>query len=330
MLDTVHLYTEDYDLREGVKWEEPGKLVQGVFVPKKKYFNASPFVFEERQGGRLFVQFSAPKLLHTSSIFEVKEEEYNETLKRVQEGVQSVCKDFAPLDSWKVSRADFCSNLEVQEHPSEYIHLLSQFSISRMDTSETNHKTVLFRNKERQFTAYNKLAEVKHEAKKNPVLRSLIQGREENLVRLETRLLGSKSVSRVFNERETRDVNLKLVWVQNKSIEIIRGDLGRLTRVKPEQLKISFNENDERLRYFIEQGMRNSFYEFWADCGTENLLKSFGNDFELLKEWLLQYYPKATVYRLIKKVRESQARMLTPSQKDLLRELNDLLSRRVA
>lgn len=323
MVDTIRAYTRDFKLLAGNRFRT--KTItspEGEVESVKPFLNFPHLKIEVPQEGLLTVETSVPKLLYGTNLFECKEEDYERTVRKIREHLKeagvSVSKDFS---DFKLARVDFCRNLQVDSHPMDYLIALSTFAYPRAAKREIAHETLSFRNTNRELELYNKVKEVKEQAKRDPELLKLVKDRPEDILRVESRLKRPRVVKKLLRRDTLAEVfDLKL------SRKILSQDLDRLTHTGTQTELFNLTENLTLLREIAKRRKRGVFREFLAVRGTETFLRDFQGDWGKIREFLEHYYSRTQVYTILRDLREHHEIALEPRERDLLREIKEKLA----
>lgn len=322
MLDTIRVHTHEYKLLASNHFLT--KTVtdsNGEVQSAKSYLNYPHLKIELPQEGLLTVETSLPKLLYGTNLFECKEEDYERAVGKIRERLTeagvSVGSDFS---DFKLSRVDFCRNLQVDSHPMDYLIALSTFAYPRAVKREIAHETLSFRNGNRELELYNKVREIR-ETEKDPKILRLVKDREEDILRVESRLKRPRAVKRIVCGETLAEVfDLKL------SRKILSEDLDRLTHTGTQTELFNLSENLTLLRAIAKRRKRGVFREFLAVRGTETFLRDFRGDWGKIREFLEHHYSRTQVYTILRDLREHHEIALEPRERDLLREIKEKIA----
>lgn len=322
MVDTIRVYTRDFKLLAGNRFKTktiatPDGEVESV----KSFLNFPHLKIELPDEGLLTVETSVPKLLYGTNLFECKAGDYEravgEIRKHLAQAGVSVSKDFS---DFRLSRVDFCRNLQVNSHPMDYLIALSTFAYPRAVKREIAHETLTFRNTNRELELYNKVKEIRDKERDPNVLR-LVKDRPEDILRVESRLKRPRAVKRVV-----RKETLSEVFDLELSRKILSQDLDRLTHTGKQTELFNLTENLTLLTEIAKRRKRGVFREFLAVRGTETFLKDFRGDWGKIREFLEHHYSRTQVYTILRDLREHHEIALEPRERDLLREIKDKLA----
>ena len=325
MIDTVKLYTESFSIKKNNKFEIMNRVdcSTGELKSEKLFCNLpkSNIDIKELKGERkLFLQTSIPKLLYGTSFYETSENDIERAIESIETELKlsGVYFDKNNLDSFKLSRIDFCKNIKVDHSIMDYLSLLSTFKKSRTDKYEIKKETLSFRNKSQEFTIYNKIKEILDTVKEKSILK-LVENKEQNILRFESKLK-KKSVI----DRELKNNKLKFtdIFSKEKSKTKLLKDINSIYSDKNSQLELNFKENLERLRYFKRIKSRGAFKDFLVSKGANDFLNEFLFDWDNILELItLSGYKKTQAYTIMRELREHHLLFIDNKERDLLKEI---------
>jgi DNA polymerase III delta prime subunit len=178
---------------------------------------------------------------------------------------------------------------------------------------------VLFYNGSQEFTAYNKVLEVKS----SPV-QAMAAGvnseTPENVLRFESRLKAAEVVKRVLHCRSFSEC-----WNFKLAKEKLLQDFDTVVQNVGRQLELNFMEDVERLLALRER-TRYSWQAFIAEKGIPLFLMQYNNDFELVKKLLLAAYQRRQAFYILKQLKQFYSEHRTPAERHLLKELREKLA----
>ena len=325
MLDTVRLFTKDFDLAKQNSFvtQTTAHYSTGEIMAEKVFCNlgTGARLNVKRQGSEkcLFLELSLPKAVYGNSLQELQESDYGRCIETIAGQIREAgaVVDFDSIERLAVSRLDYCRNLQVDHNIIDYIALLRNCSFSKRNKTNWLTETVLFRNGSQQFTAYNKVLEVKNS--KNAaaaVAAGVNKDTPENVLRLESRLMTAAVVKRTLQQRRTLEECYNFKVAREKLLT----DFDKLVLNVGSQLELSFNSFSSELEYYKRQG-RDALGQIEKRYGRDTILAMFQNDTEALQTCLAKHYSRRQVYYILKNYKQHIAERRTPEQRDLLKEL---------
>lgn len=326
MLDTVRLFTKDFELAKRNSFlTQPLYNCDGELLSEKVFCNLATGarLNVKPQGSEkcLFLEASLPRLLFGSSLQELQESDYEHCIEAVagQFKVAGAIVDFDAIDRLLLSRLDYAKNLAVKHSIEEYLALLRNCSFGRRNKTNWLMETILFFNGSQEFTAYNKVLEVKNS--KSAAVAGVNKDTPENILRLESRLKSAAVIKRTLQQRRTfgECYNFKVAR------EKLLSDFDTLVLNVGQQLELNFNDFSMELEYYKRQG-RDAIGQIEKRYGRSTILAMFQNELGTLQTCLLKHYSKRQVYYIIKNYKQHIAERRTPEQRDLLQELRSKLA----
>jgi len=132
MLDTVRLFTRDFDLarKNSFVAQTTANYSTGEIMAEKVFCNlatgARLNVKPQASEKCLFLEASLPKLIYGNSLQELQESDFERCLEAVagQFKAAGAVVDFDAIERLPVSRLDYCRNLEVKHSIVDYLALL--------------------------------------------------------------------------------------------------------------------------------------------------------------------------------------------------------------
>jgi len=324
MVDTVKMYSQDFELRERNRFLTDSVVdSEGKIVRERKYCNLPHLSLDLTGDHHLFLQTSLPKLLYKTSLYEVRPDDLSRTVETLEKMLSEAGIELKKnsLADFSLSRVDFCRNLQVELHPSNYLLTLGDFYMSRRHKQKYDHETLSYRNGEHELTFYNKVREIR-ETEKDPEVQRLIAERPENILRVESRTKNHKAILRVLKSKGT--------LAQVFDFEVCRtrllGEMDHLVLNQNVQMELFFEENFGLLDRITQEQKRGAFRKFLAVKGVETFLREFRGDWEKIREFLSRRYRKSQVYFLLSELRELQSLALKPEKRDLIAEIREKIS----
>jgi len=327
MLDTVRLFTRDFDLAKQNSFvsQTTANYSTGEIMAEKVFCNlvtGARLNIKPQAGEKcLFFEASLPKLVYGNSLQELQESD----LERCIEAVDSQFKeagavlDSGAIERLPVSRLDYCRNIEVQHNIVDYIALLRNCSFGKRNKTNWQTETVLFFNGSQEFTAYNKVLEVK--SSKGAAAAGIDPNAPENILRLESRLKSAAVVKRTLQQRRTfaECYNFKVAR------EKLLSDFDSLVLNIGSQLELNFNDFSSELEYYKRQG-RDALGQIEKRYGRDAILAMFQCDLETFQACLSKHYSKRQVYYIKKNYKQHIAERRTPEERHLLQEVREKLA----
>jgi len=275
----------------------------------------------------LSFHLSAPKILYGTSLVEVRESDTEKLVEVVSRKLRDECgvEVREGLAGFTLSRVDFCRNVKVSHHPSDYIRGLSQLRHSRREKATYKNETLSFRNTRRELTFYDKIREVS-EKEKSVEIQKLVAGRTHDILRVEARLRNSTVVKREFGR-----VPITFVLSESLSREKLCEEFDGLTKSEGEQLDFNFRGNLNLIEQIKRGRSRNVFGRFLQVKGLSEFLAECGYDWSLVRELLESVYPnnRMSVNRWLRTLQTDQRLTLVEVDRKLIDELREKL-RKVA
>ena len=327
MLDTVRLFTRDFDLarKNSFVAQTAANYSTGEIMAEKVFCNlatgARLNVKPQASEKCLFLEASLPKLIYGNSLQELQESDFERCLEAVagQFKAAGAVVDFDAIERLPVSRLDYCRNLEVKHSIVDYLALLRNCSFGKRNKTNWQTETVLFFNGSQEFTAYNKVLEVK--SSKGAAAAGVTEDTPENVLRLESRLKSAAVVKRTLQQRRTfaECYNFKVAR------EKLLSDFDSLVLNIGSQLELNFNDFSSELEYYKRQG-RDALGQIEKRYGRDAILAMFQCDLETFQACLSKHYSKRQVYYIKKNYKQHIAERRTPEERHLLQEVREKLA----
>lgn len=327
MVDTIKLFTNEFELSRSNSFQTQTTVAKatGELIAEKEYCNTGTgghFDIKQQGGSRcLFFQASLPKLLYGTSLKELQQSDFERCLQAVksQFSAAGVVIDRKAFEVLPVSRLDYCRNIQAEHAIVDYLSLLRTCSFSRRNRTNWKAETVLFFNGSQEFTAYNKILEVKQN-EEQAAAAGIDKDTPENVLRFESRLKSAGVI-----QRETHRRTFSEVWNFDIARAKLLSDFDGIVLNSGQQLLINFNEDIERLQH-LRSKTRYAWNLFLAEQGTELFLFKYQNDLELIKKLLLEAYQRRQAFYILKQLKQFIAEHRTPEQRDLLTEMRQKLA----
>jgi hypothetical protein len=322
MLDTVRLFTKEFELakKNSFVTQTTANYSTGEIMAEKVFCNlgTGARLNIKPQGNEkcLFFEASLPKLIYKSSLTELKEDDLERCIEAVadQFKVSGAVVDFNAIERLPLSRLDYCRNIQVKHAIVDYLALLRNCSFGKRNKTNWQTETVLFFNGSQEFTAYNKVLEVK--SSKYATVAGVDKDTPEDILRLESRLKSAAVVKRILHQRRTLGECFNFDMAKEKLLN----DFDTLVLNVGSQLELNFNSDLERLQALRERS-RYGWRLFLSEQGVDLFLLKYGYDLELVKKLLLEAFSRRQTYNILKELKLFIAERRTPEQRDLLKEL---------
>lgn len=322
MLDTVRLFTRDFDIARNNKFQTQtladcatGEIKsERTFcnIPHGGRFNIKP------QGSErcLLFEASLPKLIYETSLTELKASDFERCVDAVrgQFVAAGAVIDKQSFESLAVSRLDYCRNIQVDHNIVDYLALLKNCSFGGRVGTSWQTETVTFFNKSQELCLYNKILEVKQDARQSAAA-GVRSDTPENVLRIESRMKAADVVRRSIHRRtfsECFDFDVARSKLLSEFDKLIH-DTGR-------QLELNFNDDLLRLRE-LKDTVRYSWREFITCKGMPLFLMQYNNDLELIKKLLLSAYSRRHAYDILRDIKDFMSENRTQQERHLLDEL---------
>lgn len=327
MLDTVRLFTKDFDISKAnsfvtsttTDFSSGEVLAEKTFcnLPSGARLNVKPQGTEQC----LFYEVSLPKLVYGTSLKELQESDFERCIEAIAGEFKAAgaVVDAGAIPELALSRLDFSRNIQVQHSIVDYLALLRNCSLGKRSRTSWRTETVLWMNGSQEFTAYNKVLEVRNS--KQAAAAGVTLDTPENILRLESRMKAAAVIKRTLQQRRTFAECYNFELAKEKLL----CDYDALVLNVGEQLQLNFNEDLERLQALREK-TRYSWSLFLAEQGTELFLVKYGYDLELVKKLLLETYKRRQVFNIVKNLKLYIAEHRTKEQRHLLEEIRSKLA----
>lgn len=327
MLDTVRLFTKEFDIAKANSFVrlEQTDFSSGEILSEKVFCNlpSGARLNIKPQGAErcLFYEVSLPKLIYGTSLKELRESDFEQCLNAIAGEFQAAGAviDSGAIEKMPLSRLDYSRNIQVHHAIVDYLALLRNCSFGKRARTSWKTETVLWMNGSQEFTAYNKILEVKNS--KQAAAAGITVDTPENVLRLESRLKAAAVIKRALQQKRTFAECYDFRLAKEKLLS----DFDTLVLNIGEQLQIDFNDDLERLQSLREKS-RYSWSLFLAEQGTELFLLKYGYDLELVKKLLLETYQRRQTYNILKSLKIFIAEHRTKEQRNLLAEVRSKLA----
>ena len=260
----------------------------GGFHQKKYYYNMDPgmniTIIDEKYSPRpvLYVQSSIPKLLYGTSNFEVKESDKGRVIQILRTKLEHAGISIADnnLGDFTASRVDFSRNIKVDGKIEDYIVFLTRFNLNRHSKQVHKHETLSFKNKSSELIFYDKIKEILDKEKSEKIF-NLIHNKNENILRIEKRLLRKRVIEREVGN----NLHLSDFFDFDLSTKILLNSMNTLTG---ENIVSGFSFNDYlgAMNILGEKIARNHVDEFLKLMGLKEFLARCGSDWTILQKFI--------------------------------------------
>lgn len=325
MLDTIRLFTQDFKLaaRNNFVKMETTDFSSGELLSEKTFCNmpsgARLNVKPQGKDSALFIEVSLPKLVYGTSLKELQENDFERCIKELETELAAAgaLVGTGAVQNMKLSRLDFCRNIQVQHAIVDYLALLRNCSFGKRARANWQTETVLWYNGSQEFTAYNKVLEVQSRKK---ALLELVTPKQD-ILRLESRMKRAATVRQELKERQTFAECYNFELAKQKML----ADYDKLILNVGEQLQLNFLEDLERLQELRDK-TRYSWQLFLSEYGTGLFLAKYNYDLELVRKLLAETYKRRQVFNILKSLKQYIAERRSPQERHLLQELRQKLA----
>jgi len=308
MIDTVWLTTDKFSIKHDNRLEKASHVKRSGEYSVKEFLNFSDEksnkdlekeMYKEKipaQGSITIHDFfgrpncclmvSLPKLLYGHSLAEIVPADYDQCINSMHRLLTfaGVEMDLDQVPKMTVSRADFCRNIKVDSNIADYIYMLATCGMKHAQPDHKKEKgTCLWKNASWQFTAYNKIKQVKDDVKQ--LYNSGIgKNSQENILRFECRIMRSVNVQRMLNKRK--------IFADCFDVDLSR----KLLLSKFDELKVDIAaqqeiNGSELAQLFADYG----HIQVQKRIAMKAILNSVNYDLDLLEQYLLARYSKRQV-----------------------------------
>lgn len=326
MLDSVCLFTKDFELKKSNSFvtKTLANYSTGEVTSETVFCNlpAGQFSIKPQAAEEcLFFQTSLPKLLYGSSLRELQSGDFERSLEAIEKQFAAAGVYIEPHSAagFGVSRIDYCRNLAVTHSIYDYLAILKNCSFGGRTKTAWQTQTVTFFNKSQELSAYNKVLEVKNDARQ-ALAAGVTAETPENILRLESRLKKARVVQSIL-KRRTFEECYDFELAKKKLLE----DFDKTVLNVGQQLELNFNYLDSLLAEYRVSG-RDALGHIEKKFGRDSIIAMFGEDLELLRAWLFRHYARRQALKHLKSYKQHIAERRTPEQRDLLGELRAKLA----
>ena len=322
MIDTISLLSQNFKLLRGNKFQIQQTIDEnGELKKEKMYLNLAQAQLSVTKHKEDYLSFktSLPKALYKTSLYEVTENDFNKAKEFINETLFEA-KVETKFDDLKLNRIDLCRNIEVENNTADYLFEINKHHYSRTDKTSFKNETLLFFNKTREITFYNKIKEIKDKEYKNIEVFDLVKDKKENILRFEIRLKKKDIIFKNFQSN-----NLKDTFVFSKTNNILVNEFGKLIRVDNTKQQIDFDYEKKLIEFYYMN--KKDLGTYFKELGYISKLKDLGGDRQLFNKLINETnYSRMTKYRIIKQFDKSLM-IIDKKHKDLLLELKYKINR---
>ena len=236
MVDTIKLYTGNFKIRnrnpltvvppkvDAYTGEEISGSILWVkdngdpVVGERAYYNFNDNWHITIKGGRLYVQLSIPKYVSTNeniygsgNLHPISKDQAQKALRRVQS--ESKARGITiDIENCQISRLDIFKNIRLDKPFEEYLPILSELTISKME-HKSYRTTSSWVNTRHSLNIYDKTEEI--ESRTQKIVRTEIS---KNIIRCEYQMKKADKVRKVLNIPSGYVYELWDVWDNLESI----------------------------------------------------------------------------------------------------------------
>lgn len=322
MIDTISLLSQNFKLLRGNKFQVQQTIDEnGELKKEKMYLNLAQAQLSVTKHKEDYLSFktSLPKALYKTSLYEVTENDFNKAKEFIKETLFEA-KVETKFDDLKLNRIDICKNIKVENNIADYLFELNKHHYSRTDKTSFKNETLLFFNKTREVTFYNKIKEIKDKEYKNIEVFDLVKDKKENILRFEVRLKKKDIIFKNFQSN-----NLKDTFVFSKTNNILVNEFGKLIRVDNTKQQIDFDYEKKLIEIYYMN--KKNLGTYFKEIGFISKLKDLGGDRQLFHKLINETnYSRMTKYRHIREFDKALMKV-DKKHKDLLSELKYKINR---
>lgn len=264
----------------------------------------------------LMVNISLPKMLHGHSLAETAPADFDRCADGIYDRLSfaGIDIDRSSIPEMNVARIDYCRNIPVDGNIADYVYLLASCDMKRATPDHKKEKgTVLFKNSCWQFSAYNKIREIKQDAKQRYAAH-IDSDTPERMLRFECRLMRGANIKRILKRRtfaECFDAKLSRRMLLDK-FDSLKVDLAAQQKINNSELAFLFaNYRHAQVERYI---------------AAKVILQDVGCDLELLRQYLQVRYKERQVRNIISYYRSVIDSMRPPAERDIFREMRQKLA----
>ena len=260
-IDKLNLYTPDYDLKDSHPFNWTEKYDSAKKERTKKYwYNSKGITYDINHRG-LIVQCNPSKFKH---------EYHLSGLSGVKDAIPIIQKDAKEhgltfdIERMKVSRLDLAKQNQMDNSFMVYAPVFRSLDAKYSPHRRDYGSTFMFGNRSRQTCIYDKLAEVKQ--------RRIMKMPERNLMRMETRYMGSRLNKKVHGFATLQNL-------LDSSDDFITSNYtnhieGRILTIKPEQFDAKNLPAYEKQVEYMKQMHKKYNRKGWAKLWVLGMMQS--------------------------------------------------------
>lgn len=264
----------------------------------------------------LMFNVSLPKMLHGHSLAETTPADFDKCADGIYDRLSLVGIDIdrRSIPQMNVARIDYCKNIPIDGNIADYVYFLASCDMERATPDHKKEKgTVLFKNSCWQFSAYNKIKEIKQDTKQRYAA-AIDSDTPEKMLRFEYRIMRGANVKRILKRRtfaECFDAGLSRKLLLNK-FDSLNVDLAAQQRINNSELS------------FLFANFRHAQVERYI--AAKIILQEVNFDLELLRQYLQVRYKERQMRNIISHYRQVMDSMRAPAQRDIFREMRQKLA----
>lgn len=269
-------------------------------------------------GGRPLLQFnvSLPKLLHGHSLTEVGAGDLDRCAEAIHRQLTFAGVDIDRQDivNMNVARIDYCHNVTIDGLIAEYMYMLKNSTLPYAEYKPQKDGTALWTNKSWQYTAYDKVNEVKGSVKQR-MAAGMVKDTPHNVLRFEYRVVGGNgNVRRILKRRtfaQCYDYSLARQAVLEKFDKL---QLDSTTKARI---------NNSTLQVMFATGSHGTVKDSIA---MPLILAAVNNDLDLLQAYLKQRYSDRQAQDIKNEYKAYLNMVNVPAHRDLWQEMRTKLA----
>ena len=345
MIDTVHLNLVDYqilpenNLMITSTYDSKGQLhsdfhlftdTEGakVYGREANLKSLSYFGISYKYGKHSRLTFSAP------SVFNKGNNLNSVDIDGLEYVVDKLEKDLlnngivANLRTAKLSRIDFFKNIET-DYPYSYYDRIFPYLVLKKRTHEKRNTSYSWKNTQQEYTAYDKVAEIKKNAKNRTFKLAILQ-LQKNILRFEHRFLKSKKIKKTLLGITTLgDLFDNYEEVEQYFYDSLENQLfnhpNTMSVMENKTLNstsVTHNKLEAEIQPYYDSGRKQFWSDFLRDLAIHNLVKEHGKN--TIKEALvnvmsneLKSSKRLKTHRLNRQISQTEARMVLNDVSDI-------------
>jgi len=325
MLDTVKLFTNEFELASDHKFEKQTTVAMatGELKRERRYCNiehGASFNIKKGFNGlgeSLYCQVSLPKLIYGTSLKELQAGDLDHCIDSINKQfvAAGAIIDKDAVETMPASRIDYCKNIQVDHCIVDYLSQLKNCFIAGRTGTNWKLESVTFYNGSQAFTAYNKILEVLSNDYSSKIA-GITKETKQNILRLESRLLKARAIQQNL-KRKTFVECFDFELGKRKLIT----DFNKLVLDDGQQLELNFNSDLERLQELRSIYERGAFQQWRAEYGTAGILLKYNYDLDLIRKLLLNVFSKRMTAYHLRELKAFISQHRTQEQRNLLQEI---------